>query len=109
MKVRFTCAMAAGLLFNLACGSKVEIGHGTPGGSSGNSAAGDAETGGIGNPQPQGGGGTQTAGDAAVGGEETGGTTPTGGTSSDPGSGAGIVGAPGPADNGPQAQVGKVD
>src|SRR5207244_13491415 len=55
----------------------------------------------------------QNGGETAIGGAiETGGSVSTGGSAStifDPAHDPGIIGAPGPADTGPQASAGKVD
>ncbi len=110
MKGRFTYAAAGGLLFTLACGSKVEIGHGVGDGSSG------ASPGAGGEPSPPAlqGGFTATAGAAAIGGStETGGSASTigagGADATATGPSPALVGAPGPDDTGPQATVDKVD
>jgi hypothetical protein len=84
-------AGAVGLLFTLACGSKVEIGHGNgDGGTSGKSGGGMA--------------GTVSEGGTSSGGEPIGGTSPSGGSTPKPG-----VGGPIPTDNGAQAETSKVD
>ncbi|HXK18801.1 MAG TPA: hypothetical protein VNG33_13415 [Polyangiaceae bacterium] len=115
MKRRFTYAAAGGVLFTLACGPKVEIGHGTAGTSSGGSGDSPSSDGlGGTNPLPQGGSAVfTTAGDAALGGDNTvsgGSASTTGGSASTTGGNdTSLVGEPGPVDNGPQATVGKVD
>lgn len=93
MSDRYSYVGLGGLLLTLACGSKVEIGHGSNGGGSGaggadvaGGASGNAGTGGAAN------GGLASAGESPTG---EGGTTYTGG--------------PIPEDDGPQAKVGKVD
>lgn len=98
MKFRYTYAGAASLLLTLACGSKVEIGHGEPGGSGG-SSAGDSSTG------VTGGTAQQTAGSPANedGGDGT--IGPMGGSST----GGVVTGGPIPPDTGPQQEVAKVD
>jgi hypothetical protein len=104
MKRRFTYAAAGGMLFTLACGAKVEIGHGAAGGSGGDAgSSSDGETGGTSNPLPQGGSTINQAGDGAT-------ETAAGGSASIPvGDDPSLVGEPGPVDNGPQARIGKVD
>jgi len=112
MKRRLTCAATGGLLFTLACGAKVEIGHGAPRGGGGSD---DSPSGGAGAPSslPQGGSIVgSTAGYADVGGvSEISGGSESGGASTvvDPNHDPSLVGEPGPADNGPQAKVGRVD
>ena len=102
-------AGVAGLLLTLGCGPNVEIGHGSEGGSGGLSAGGSA-TGGV-------------AGKAGNTGNAGTGVVDSGGSPSDPdlgGSAAGEsptrpvgggidVGGPIPRDDGPQAEVAKVD
>ena len=100
MKRRFTCAAAGGLLFTLACGPKVEIGHGT-GGGGGNTAGSGGFSSSDTYPMPDV-PTVSTAGSAAIGGE-------TGGSASTNGGSGNSVGQPGPADSGPQAVVDKVD
>jgi hypothetical protein len=93
MKCRFTYAVGGGLLLTLACGSKVEIGHGTTAGAAGEgSSSAMAGKGGTDEPMPGEGGGPAEAG-APSG--------PTGGT--------GLIGGDIPADSGPQAESSKVD
>jgi hypothetical protein len=95
MKCRYAYAAGGGLLFTLACGSKVEIGHGGVAGTAG--AAGSLVTAGAGGTSEQapGDGGE---GPVAIGGEGQG---PSGGSSP--------VGGKIPEDDGPQAEVAKVD
>ncbi|HVY25904.1 MAG TPA: hypothetical protein VHB79_05105 [Polyangiaceae bacterium] len=95
----FKYAGAVGLLFILACGPKVEIGHGGPGGSAGSGQAGSGAAG-----APDGAGGDDGVG-GTIGTAGTGATAPTAGTTL----GGSGVGGPIPTDNGPQAEVDKVD
>jgi hypothetical protein len=88
---------AVSLLLTLACGPKVEIGHGTAGGASG-SVAGNGNEAGRGG-TIDGDGGESTAGTVS------GGTANTGASSD----GSEHVGGPIPADDGPQREVAKVD
>src|SRR6187401_1573149 len=97
MKVRYTYAGVASLLLTLACGSKVEIGHGdgAGGGGGGGGVAGTSIDDGSG-------GTIQPGGTASTGANETGGTAST--------ASAGYpTGGPIPIDNGPQKEVDKVD
>lgn len=94
MRFRRRYSGAAGLLLTLACGPRVEIGHGdaTAG------AAGESGTGATGATTSSGGSPDADAGEPAIsgsGGTNVGGSAP--------------VGGPIPADNGPQAEVSKVD
>ncbi len=97
MSVRYTYVGLGGLLLTLACGSKVEIGHGNEGGSAGSSmgmagsnSAGEGVGGSIGP-------GGESSGASSGTGQ---GATATGGT---------YVGGPIPTDNGPQREVDQVD
>jgi hypothetical protein len=93
MRFRRSYSGAAGLLLTLACGPRVEIGHGDAAG-----AAGEPGTGATGATTSSGGSPDADGGEGAVsgsGGTNRGGTSP--------------VGGPIPADNGPQAEVSKVD
>src|SRR4051812_13533523 len=94
MKCRFTYAGAAGLLLTLACGSKVEIGHGEPGGAGGAGGSMTAETGGK---LPEAGQASSEGGEPAE--------VPTAGSSG----GGRVTGGLPPADNGPQRETGRVD
>lgn len=95
---RFKYAGAVGLLLTLACGPQVEIGHGTGGSNSGGAGSSNGGVGATGAAPSDGGafddGGTTGAGASAG--------------SSMAGRG-GNTGGPIPLDNGPQAEVGKVD
>lgn len=92
MMVRYTYAGAASLLLTLACGAKVEIGHGD--GSSGSDTAGTA------NGSQAGAGVLQQGGSSSTGASDSGGTSSAGTAS---------TGGPIPADTGPQQEVDKVD
>lgn len=100
---RFTYAGAVGLLLTLACGPEVEIGHGDGDSQGGSGGSGASNSGGEGASAATPTGGT----DSSPGGESpvTGGTT----GASDAGGKAGNTSGPIPVDNGPQAEVGKVD
>jgi hypothetical protein len=100
MSYRSSCVGAVGLLLTLACGPKVEIGHGTGGGGAGGSGA-------SGNKAGQGGTNNNDEGGENTGGTLVGGSASTGGASSNGGSQH--VGGPVPTDNGPQREVTKVD
>jgi hypothetical protein len=103
MNSRTGYAGAVGLLLTLGCGPRVEIGHGMDSGGSGGSGAvgGTVSSAGTGV-----GATTTTGGDTSAAGEPS--IEPTAGTSSAAGAKPG-VGGPIPADNGPQAEVSKVD
>jgi len=104
MSIGRGCAGAVGVLLTLACGSKVEIGHGGRGGTSSMGDGGDVST-------ATAGAAAETGGTTGDGGEpaEVGGTV-TGGSGGNAGMGASTtVGSPPPADNGPQARASKVD
>lgn len=96
MKCRFAYGAAGGLLLTLACGPRVEIGHGGAAGTAG--AAGSHTTAGAGQQMPGDGG---TSGDAGEG--------PVGASAGTANGGTGLVGGKIPEDNGPQAQASKVD
>lgn len=97
MSVRYTYAGLGALLLTLACGSKVEIGHG---GESGESGSGGTTAGSSGS------GGTSNG---SEGGEPSGGTGTAGTGQGATGTGAAHAGGPIPPDDGPQREVGKVD
>lgn len=102
MIVRRGYAGAAGLLLTLACGPRVEIGHGD--GSGGEAGAEpDGGTGATGAVSTGGSTGAQGGNGAASGqgASSAGGTMPVAGTTP--------AGGPIPTDNGPQAEVSKVD
>jgi hypothetical protein len=94
MKCRFTYAGAAGLLLTLACGSKVEIGHGEPGGAGGTGGAMTVETGGS----------VASAGKPGSEGGEPAEVPAAGSSASGP-----VFGGLPPADNGPQRESRRVD
>src|SRR5262245_48156954 len=87
-------AGAVGMLLILACGPQVEIGHGGEDGSAGSGQAGA---------QP-GAGGEDSNGEGGVGAENIAGTGASAGSTVGGGAGGSI-----PTDNGPQAEVDKVD
>jgi hypothetical protein len=89
MKVRYTYAGAASLLLTLACGSKVEIGHGNPSAGSGGVAGASTMV--------------ETGGTGSIGN----GASDSGGTDSS--AGGPVAGGPIPADTGPQRRADKVD
>lgn len=91
MKFRYTYAGAASLLFTLACGSRVEIGHGNASGG----ASGDGGTVGTG-------GSVQQGATSSTGASDSGG-------SSSSGVAGRYTGGPIPPDTGPQQQADKVD
>jgi hypothetical protein len=91
---------AVGLLLTLACGPRVEIGHGTGGGGAGGSIAGS------GNKAGGGGNGDGEAGENAAGTVSGGTASSNGGSLND---GSEHVGGPIPSDNGPQREVTKID
>ena len=95
-------AGAVGMLLTLACGPRVEIGHGNAGSQGGSAGLGEGGAIDTGATAGKTAGGTDGAGDASAGGAAT-----EGGSSSTVG-GTGVTG-PIPPDNGPQAEVGKVD
>jgi hypothetical protein len=108
MTNRLTHVGVAGLLFTLACSSRVEIGHGNAEGGEGGDGPGASVGGGAGT-KAQGGGGVDntSGGTVSVGGSST---LPTSGSDSggrDP-LNPPVVGGPIPAD-GPQAAADKVD
>jgi len=107
MSIRRGCAGAVGVLLTLACGSKVEIGHGEDGGASSLGDGGEVSMshGAVAGTEAQTGGTTGDGGEPA----EVGGTL-TGGSGGSAGTGASTtVGSPPPPDNGPQARTSKVD
>jgi hypothetical protein len=92
MKCRYAYAAGGGLLLTLACGPKVEIGHGGAAGT-----AGSLINAGSGGSQLQ------------EGGESAGGSEVIGGEGPAPSGGTGLVGGKIPIDDGPQAEVAKLD
>jgi hypothetical protein len=98
MKSRAGYAGAVGMLLTLACGPRVEIGHGDAAGGD-NGAGGTVSSAGSGSGAQPGSAGVTSTGGAPV---------QTGGTASTAGAPTG-VGGPIPADNGPQMEVDKVD
>lgn len=104
MKSRAGYAGAVGMLLTLACGPKVEIGHGDAAGGD-DGAGGTVSSSGSGSGAEPGTGATTSSGGAPV---PTGGTSPSAGASS-AGSPPFGVGGPAPADNGPQMETAKVD
>jgi len=96
------------MLFTLGCGPNVEIGHGANGGSGG----GGATTGGIGGSSAGGSlphAGTGNANNEGPAGAPDIDLPPGGGAPSETPDGPVLTGGPIPADNGPQAEVTKVD
>lgn len=98
MKCRYVYGAAGGLLLTLACGPKVEIGHGGEAGTAGSLAK--AGSGGSADP-PAGEGGDGPTGEGASANGGAGAMGATGGT--------GLIGGKIPDDDGPQAEVTKVD
>lgn len=96
---RFKSATGVGLLLTLACGPKVVIGHGTPGGDD---TAGSPTSGGSGSNVGTGGSGAEVASGAS--GNSVGGASPSVDRAT-----AGASTGPIPADDGPQATARKVD
>jgi len=112
MKGRTGYAGAVGLLLTLACGPQVEIGHGIgSGGAGGKTSGGVAGTlsgAGTLNGAGTNAGATAGSGDTMAGGEPA--VDPAdGGAGNAPAGGKPGVGGPIPADDGAQAQAGKVD